>query len=160
MKTNIVKKQQMRWTPRGAHLLIQIRTRVLNDQLAGDFRRTRASHELRIPQCSPCSLPQNVSLSPTGPAHTPTISTVNDATICTLSGGQHPSHRAWQPREWATGTSPAWISSRRWWTRPGPWGFFVQVVLPGLHARRIYLHDDDLGTRISTPDGEHRWPTA
>lgn len=34
----MVKKQQMRWTPRGAHLLLQVRTRVLNDQLAGDFR--------------------------------------------------------------------------------------------------------------------------
>jgi hypothetical protein len=29
----------MRWTPRGAHLLLQIRTRVLNDQLADDFHR-------------------------------------------------------------------------------------------------------------------------
>jgi hypothetical protein len=35
----MVKKQQMRWPPRGAHLLLQIRTRVLNDDLAGDFRR-------------------------------------------------------------------------------------------------------------------------
>ena len=35
----MVKEQQMRWTPRGAHLLLQIRTRVLNDQLAHDFRR-------------------------------------------------------------------------------------------------------------------------
>jgi hypothetical protein len=35
----MVKKQQMRWTPRGAHLLLQIRTRVLNDQLADDFHR-------------------------------------------------------------------------------------------------------------------------
>jgi hypothetical protein len=35
----MVKKQQMRWTPRGAHLLLQIRTRVLNDQLSGDFHR-------------------------------------------------------------------------------------------------------------------------
>ena len=35
----MVKKQQMRWTPRGAHLLLQVRTRVLNDQLAVDFRR-------------------------------------------------------------------------------------------------------------------------
>jgi hypothetical protein len=33
------KKQQMRWTPQGAHLLLQIRTRVLNDQLADDFHR-------------------------------------------------------------------------------------------------------------------------
>jgi hypothetical protein len=35
----MVKKQQMRWTPRGAHLLLQIRTHVLNDQLSGDFHR-------------------------------------------------------------------------------------------------------------------------
>jgi hypothetical protein len=35
----MVKKQQMRWTPRGAHLLLQIRTRVLNDQLSADFHR-------------------------------------------------------------------------------------------------------------------------
>jgi hypothetical protein len=35
----MVKKQQMRWTPPGAHLLLQIRTRVLNDQLANDFHR-------------------------------------------------------------------------------------------------------------------------
>jgi len=35
----MVKEQQMRWTPRGAHLLLQVRTRVLNDQLAGDFHR-------------------------------------------------------------------------------------------------------------------------
>jgi propanediol dehydratase small subunit len=37
--SNLVKNQQMRWTPQGAHLLLQIRTRVLNDQLAGDFQR-------------------------------------------------------------------------------------------------------------------------
>jgi len=35
----MVKKQQMRWSPRGAHLLLQIRTHVLNDDLAEDFRR-------------------------------------------------------------------------------------------------------------------------
>jgi len=35
----MVKKQQMRWTPRGAHLLLQVRTRVLNDDLAADFTR-------------------------------------------------------------------------------------------------------------------------
>jgi hypothetical protein len=29
----------MRWTPRGAHLLLQIRAKVLNDDLAGAFRR-------------------------------------------------------------------------------------------------------------------------
>ena len=35
----MIKKQQMRWTPRGAHLLLQVRTCVLNDQLADDFHR-------------------------------------------------------------------------------------------------------------------------
>ncbi len=35
----MVKKQQMRWSPRGAHLLLQARTRVLNDDLADDFAR-------------------------------------------------------------------------------------------------------------------------
>ena len=35
----MVKKQQMRWTPEGAHLLLQIRTHILNDQLANDFHR-------------------------------------------------------------------------------------------------------------------------
>jgi hypothetical protein len=35
----MVKKQQMRWTPRGAHLLLQVRTRVLKDELADDFHR-------------------------------------------------------------------------------------------------------------------------
>jgi hypothetical protein len=28
----VVKKQQMRWTDRGAHLLLQVRTRVLNEE--------------------------------------------------------------------------------------------------------------------------------
>jgi hypothetical protein len=35
----MVKKQQMRWSPRGAHLLLQVRTRVLNNDLVGDFAR-------------------------------------------------------------------------------------------------------------------------
>ena len=34
-----VKKQQMKWTLRGAHLLLQARTKVLNDELEGLFRR-------------------------------------------------------------------------------------------------------------------------
>jgi hypothetical protein len=33
-----VKKQQMQWTPRGAHLLLQTRTKVLNDDLENVFR--------------------------------------------------------------------------------------------------------------------------
>jgi hypothetical protein len=35
----MVKKQQMRWAPKSAHLLLQVRTRVLNDELAEVFRR-------------------------------------------------------------------------------------------------------------------------
>ena len=34
-----VKKQQMQWTLRGAHLLLQARTKVLNDELEDVFRR-------------------------------------------------------------------------------------------------------------------------
>ncbi|MEA2958793.1 MAG: hypothetical protein QOJ58_4328 [Alphaproteobacteria bacterium] len=33
-----VKKQQMQWTPRGAHLLLQTRTKVLNGDLEQAFR--------------------------------------------------------------------------------------------------------------------------
>ena len=39
VSTRMVKKQQMRWSPRGAHLLLQIRTRVLNNTLTDDYRR-------------------------------------------------------------------------------------------------------------------------
>lgn len=35
----MVKKQQMRWSPRGVHLLLQGRTRVLNDDLTAAFGR-------------------------------------------------------------------------------------------------------------------------
>jgi hypothetical protein len=34
-----MKKQQMHWTPEGAHLLLQTRTKVLNEELEGVFRR-------------------------------------------------------------------------------------------------------------------------
>jgi hypothetical protein len=34
-----VKKQQMHWTLRGAHLLLQTRTKVLNEELDNVFRR-------------------------------------------------------------------------------------------------------------------------
>jgi hypothetical protein len=35
----MVKKQQMQWSKRGAHLLLQARTQVLNDELDRTFRR-------------------------------------------------------------------------------------------------------------------------
>jgi hypothetical protein len=34
----IVKKQQMQWTPEGAHLLLQVRSQVLNDNWEATFR--------------------------------------------------------------------------------------------------------------------------
>ena len=33
------KSQQMRWDPRSAHLLLQVRVRVIDGQLRGDFAR-------------------------------------------------------------------------------------------------------------------------
>jgi hypothetical protein len=35
----MVKKQQMGWSQRGAHLLLQIRTRVLDEEWENAFRR-------------------------------------------------------------------------------------------------------------------------
>ena len=35
----MAKSQQMAWTERGVHLLLQVRTRVLNGELAETFRR-------------------------------------------------------------------------------------------------------------------------
>ncbi len=63
----MVKKQQMRWSPRGAHLLLQIRTRLLNDGLANEFHRgTPASPTRPTTRTSPRSLPW-VFRSPTTP---------------------------------------------------------------------------------------------
>ncbi len=33
----MVKKQQMRWTKKGAHLLLQVRVKTLNDELRSKF---------------------------------------------------------------------------------------------------------------------------
>jgi len=35
----MVKKQQMRWAPKSAHLLLQVRAKVLNNDLAEVFQR-------------------------------------------------------------------------------------------------------------------------
>ena len=61
----MVKKQQMRWSPRGAHLLLQIRTRVLNDTLAEDYRRwyPDLSTTPSTGRTKPRSLPRFVPLS-------------------------------------------------------------------------------------------------
>jgi hypothetical protein len=39
LSKRMIKRQQMQWTQRGAHLLLQIRTRVLNEEWEGTFRR-------------------------------------------------------------------------------------------------------------------------
>ena len=48
----LVKKQQMRWTVAGAHRLLQVRTRVLNQQLRNDFERWHP--QLRTPADPAC----------------------------------------------------------------------------------------------------------
>jgi len=39
----------VRWSPRGAHLLLQVRTRVLNNDLAADFQRWYAAFAAHSP---------------------------------------------------------------------------------------------------------------
>jgi hypothetical protein len=39
IRKRFVKMQQMRWTRRGVHLLLQVRTRVLDDTLTITFQR-------------------------------------------------------------------------------------------------------------------------
>jgi hypothetical protein len=48
-----VKKQQMRWTRRGAHLLLQVRTRVLDDTLTATFQCWYPGMESSKPQQEP-----------------------------------------------------------------------------------------------------------
>jgi hypothetical protein len=59
----------MRWSPRGAHLLLQVRTRVLNNTLTNDYRRwcpgfthTPEADTLND-QLLAAELPRNVPLS-------------------------------------------------------------------------------------------------
>ncbi len=42
-----VKKQQMRWTKRGAHLLLQVRVKVLNDELQENFSNWYPRFEIK-----------------------------------------------------------------------------------------------------------------
>ncbi len=48
-----VKKQQMRWTRRGAHLLLQVRTRVLDNTLTATFQRWYPGMEINDSQQEP-----------------------------------------------------------------------------------------------------------
>ena len=42
-----VKKQQMRWTKRGAHLLLQVRVKVLNEELQENFSKWYPQFEIK-----------------------------------------------------------------------------------------------------------------
>jgi hypothetical protein len=53
----MVKKQQMGWSQRGAHLLLQIRTRVLDEEWENTFRRW-------YPDLPPSSASQESGLTP------------------------------------------------------------------------------------------------
>jgi hypothetical protein len=54
----MVKKQQMQWTPEGAHLLLQVRTQVLNNDWAATFRtwypgfRPEQAHQMPAPSAA------------------------------------------------------------------------------------------------------------
>ena len=49
----MVKQQQMHWTQRGAHLLLQVRAQVLNNEFRETFRRwypaMKAENETGVP---------------------------------------------------------------------------------------------------------------
>lgn len=42
----MVKKQQMRWSKQGAHLLLQVRTKVLNAELQSTFQQWYAGFQV------------------------------------------------------------------------------------------------------------------
>jgi hypothetical protein len=49
----MVKKQQMQWTPRGAHFLLQVRTQVLNDDWDDAFRKRYPGFRPEKTACQP-----------------------------------------------------------------------------------------------------------
>ena len=48
LSKRFAKKQSMQWMPEGAHLLLQVRTRTLNGDLAPTFRRWYPAFSLRV----------------------------------------------------------------------------------------------------------------
>jgi hypothetical protein len=74
----MVKKQQMRWSPAGAQLFLQVRTAVLNNDLAGCFRRWYPG--FTIPEAQPRSKsisPRNRPLTGHSGGRSPRIRTVS-----------------------------------------------------------------------------------
>ena len=59
----MVKKQQMGWSQRGAHLLLQIRTRVLDEEWENTFRRWYPAFRPQE-QAKKAARPHGISRSP------------------------------------------------------------------------------------------------
>jgi len=60
----MVKKQQMGWSQRGAHLLLQIRTRVLDEEWEDTFRRWHPDFRPQGQGQESGVIPRNLPLSP------------------------------------------------------------------------------------------------
>ena len=65
----MVKQQQMRWTQRGAHLLLQVGTQALNDDLHATFGRWYPGMQTDLQQEQEAAYPHFVMVSnaPAGP---------------------------------------------------------------------------------------------
>ena len=50
LNQRMCKRQQMRWTPRGAHLLAQVRCAVINGDLTAKLREYKAQSEEPVPE--------------------------------------------------------------------------------------------------------------
>jgi hypothetical protein len=59
----MMKKQQMGWSQRGAHLLLQVRTRVLDEEWENTFRRWHPYFRPRAPAKKAARPPKNLPLS-------------------------------------------------------------------------------------------------
>jgi hypothetical protein len=60
----MVKKQPVDWSPRGAHLLLQIRTRVLDEEWENTFRRWYPAFRPEGQQAKKAADPPEISRSP------------------------------------------------------------------------------------------------
>jgi hypothetical protein len=88
----MVKKQQMRWSPRGAHLLLKVRTRVLNDDLAADFARWYPGLTSSAQQMDAAAAVSSVSGTPAR-RERGTAGCVNMIHLRVLQPGRHPRRR-------------------------------------------------------------------
>jgi hypothetical protein len=101
-----MKKQQMRWTPRGAHLLLQVRVHVLNDELGAGFS-AMASQIRQWPEGTTRGLaPQEMDALSSRRCYSPT-----SCRTSTCSAG------AWRPAAYVIGAitlDPSSLSPSGW----------------------------------------------